>query len=46
MARDMDIDDLAKICEEYEKIQRNNAKKNYCLSEVEELLKSIENCKK
>lgn len=46
VARDMDMDDLAKICEEYEQKQRNNAEKNYCLSEVEKLLKSMENCKR
>lgn len=46
VTRDMDMDDLAKICEEYEQKQRNNAEKNYCLSEVEKLLKSMENCKR
>lgn len=46
VARDMDMDNLAKICEEYKQKQRDNAEKNYCLSEVEELLKSMENCKK
>lgn len=46
VARDMDMDDLAKICEEYKQKQKDNAEKIYCLSEVEKLLKSMENCKK